>query len=50
MALLQEGAASRFQKLLSYETYAVEVFLQFVSSVESRKGSWLKVVFVAVEI
>ena len=41
---------SRFQKLLSYERYGVEVFLQFVSLIESRRGGWLKAVFVAVEI
>ena len=53
MTLRQEGTAGRlfiWKKLLSYETYGVGVFLQSISSVESREGGWLKVVFVAVEI
>ena len=49
----REGAAGRlffWKKLLSYETYGVEIFLELVSSVElSQRGAWLMVVLVAIE-
>ena len=53
MTLRQEGAAGRLffqKKLLSYETDRIGVY-KFVCSVElGRRGDWLKVIFVAVEV
>ena len=51
MTIRQEWAVGK--KLLSYETYKIRVLkfvFESVSSVEqNRKGSWLKMVLVAVE-